>query len=114
MHSFKYSSLIFLLGLTFGNCNKDTLGMDECDSLRSGLIAEDFQVVSNALRNDLTIYSRENLNRLAAKISDRCNIATSIACFECIYTYPGQSELHVSFNQSDTLIEKIIDISYTS
>jgi len=114
MYKVKYSLLIVILVLILGGCKKDALSGSGCDSLGKGLIAEDVTVVSNALKDELTIYSRENLDKLSATISDKCNITTAEACFNCIYTEPAQSELRVLVNQSGTSVEKVIDISYTS
>lgn len=114
MRIVKYSAVIVLLALTSGSCKKDALNTSGCDKLRKGLIAEDVNMVSNALSDELAIYTQENLKKLSVTISNKCNITASVACFDCIYTYPAQSELRVLINQSGTLIEKIIDISSTS
>jgi len=114
MHNLKYSSLIVFLALTVGSCKKEAVRTTYCDNLINGLIAEDVKIVSNVLRNELTFYSRENLNKLAATVSKKCNITASQVCFDCIYTMPAQSELRIAFNQAGTSIEKTIDISHTS
>ncbi len=103
-----------MFALTLGSCKKNVLSVSDCNSLRQGLIAEDVKMVSSALKDELTFYSRENLNKLAITVSNKCNVTASEVCFNCIYTEPAQSELRVLFNQSGNSVEKIIDISYTS
>ena len=114
MHNVKYSSLIIILALIFGSCKKDALSISDCDNLKKGLIAEDVNIVRKALKDELTFYSRDNLNKLSVTISNQCNIAVSVGCYNCIYTNPAQSELKVLLNQSGISIGKVIDITYTS
>ena len=64
MHNLKYSLLIVILAITLVGCNKNSSGTSYCDNLAKGLIAEDVTMVSNVLKDELTFYSKENLNEL--------------------------------------------------
>jgi len=114
MHSVRYILSVLLLALTIVSCKKDSLSRSECDSLKNGLVARDAMVVSKALEGLLTSYSAANLDKLAEKISTKCNTTASVLCFDCIKTNPSQSELVLSFSHSGIPVKRIIDVSYTN
>ena len=94
-------------------CKKETLDDSDCDNLRNGLLMNDTKLVIKSIGSLLTSYSEENLDELARKITDRCNIPARVDCFNCIKTNPPQTEIIFSFVQAGATIQKRLDISYT-
>ncbi len=89
-------TIIIGFAFMFASCKKETLKSSNCEALKRGLMVKDVNVVRNALGDLLTSYSRENLNKLVATVSERCNITASTPCFNCIYTDPMQTEIRFS------------------
>jgi len=73
----------------------------------------DTKLVNKSIENLLTSYSEGNLDELASKITDRCNIPATADCFNCIKTNPPQTEMIFSLVQAGATIQKRLDISYT-
>ena len=112
MRYFRLAALItgFISILTA--CRKETLGDSDCDNLRNGLLMNDTKLVNKSIENLLTSYSEGNLDELARKITDRCNIPATVD-FNCVKTNPPQSEMVFLFVQPGATIQKRLDISYT-
>lgn len=108
-----FVSFIITITLLLASCKKDELTRVDCNRLKKGLLAEDVKMVSFALRHQLGSYSGQNINKLSESLSGRCNISVADVCFDCVHTYPAQTEIRVSIQQSGTLIKKVIDISPT-
>jgi predicted Fe-S protein YdhL (DUF1289 family) len=111
--------LILLISVILSlGCKKD-FSERQCQHLKDEMIADNKQEVIKLLNEKVsqlpsTTYTKENLNKLAASISDECGITTQVLCFGCIQTLPEQSEIRFSFTQAGTTTAKTIDISYTS
>ena len=112
MRYFRFAILItgFISALTA--CRKETLDNSDCDNLRNGLLMNDTKLVTKSIGSLLTSYSEGNLEELASKITERCNIPATV-CFNCIKTNPPQTEMIFSFVQPGATIQKRLDISYT-
>ena len=87
-----------------------------CESLHDGMQNNDVNEVKiqitrfiDALPSQL--YTAQNLDKLVAAISGQCGATAQVLCFDCVKTYPGQTEIKISFPASS--IQKVIDISYT-
>jgi hypothetical protein len=112
-----FFTLIIYATLSLG-CKKD-FSEKQCQQLKDEMIADNKQEVIKLLNEKVNqlpskIYTEENLNKLAASISDECAITTEVLCFSCIQTLPEQTEIRLSFVNGGTTTEKTIDVSYTS
>jgi hypothetical protein len=109
-----FTLTVSMLGFVsiFLSCKKE-LNNSDCDNLKDGLLMNDTKLVIKNIGSMLTSYSEGNLDELANKITDRCNIPARVDCFSCIKTNPPQTEIIFSFVQSGSTIQKRLDISYT-
>ena len=112
MRYFRLAIIITGFISTLTACKKETSDNSDCDNLRNGLLMNDTELVTRSIGSLLTLYSEGNLDELARKITDRCNIPATVD-FNCIKTNPPQSELVFSFVQPGATIQKRLDISYT-
>jgi len=112
MRYFRLAIIITGLISSLTACKKE-LNNSDCDNLRNGLLMNDTKLVAKSIGSLLTSYSEGNLDELASKITDRCNIPATVDCFNCIKTNPPQTEMIFSLVQAGTTIQKRLDISYT-
>jgi len=111
MRYFRLAIIITGIISSLTACKKE-LNNSDCDNLRNGLLMNDTKLVAKSIGSLLTSYSEGNLDELAYKITDRCNIPATVD-FNCIKTNPPQSEMVFSFVQPGATIQKRLDISYT-
>ncbi len=122
MKKIVYIAIVLLLF----TCKKDVIENPDCESLRTGLIELNDNIVKNEIEK-LTAdlhpqpYSEDlighmnNLQTLADRISSDCNQFTaSVACYACIYTHPPTSEILVEFEYDGETYKIIIDIITSS
>ena len=57
-------------------------------------------------------YNQQNIQSLTERIS-KCDIGSSILCFDCIKTLPSQTEISLLFSYNGMQYQKVIDLSYT-
>ena len=112
MRYFRLAIIITGFISTLTACKKE-LDNSDCDNLRNGLLTNDTKLVTRSIGSLLTSYSEGNLDELARKITDRCDIPATANCFNCIKTNPPQTEMIFSFAQPGATIQKKLDISYT-
>jgi len=112
MRYFRLAIIITGLISSLTACKKE-LNNSDCDNLRNGLLMNDTKLVTKSIGSLLTLYSEGNLDELASKITDRCNIPATADCFNCIKTNPPQTEMIFSLVQAGATIQKRLDISYT-
>ena len=112
MRYFRLAIIITGLISSLTACKKE-LNNSDCDNLRNGLLMNDTKLVTKSIGSLLTLYSEGNLDELASKITDRCNIPATADCFNCIKTNPTQTEMIFSLVQAGATIQKRLDISYT-
>ena len=112
MRYFRLTIIITGLISSLTACKKE-LNNSDCDNLRNGLLMNDTKLVTKSIGSLLTLYSEGNLDELASKITDRCNIPATADCFNCIKTNPPQTEMIFSLVQAGATIQKRLDISYT-
>lgn len=108
-----FSAIVFSCVLAFSGCKKEDVGRVDCSSWRKGLLTDDVSELNKALGHLAIAYSKANVERLAASISEQCGMAATVHCFECIKTNPPQTEIRFSFSQSGATIEKTVDLTYT-
>jgi len=113
MRYFRLAIIITGFISTLTACKKETSDNSDCDNLRNGLLMNDTELVTRSLGSLLTSYSEGNLDELASKITDRCDIPATVNCFNCIKTNPAQTEMIFSLVQPGATIQKRLDISYT-
>ena len=112
MRYFRLAIIITGLISSLTACKKE-LNNSDCDNLRNGLLMNDTKLVTKSIGSLLTLYSEGNLDELASKLTDRCNIPATVDCFNCIKTNPPQTEMIFSLVQAGATIQKRLDISYT-
>ncbi|RYZ22595.1 MAG: hypothetical protein EOP49_46485 [Sphingobacteriales bacterium] len=119
-----WASLCLLL---FSACKKDGPGKPapaafDCLSFKTGISIEDHNMVAtqiSTLTADLhpsliasdEYGQRENLQVLAERIGQQCDVAASVICYACIETYPAQSEIRVAFTLNGISYNRVLDIS---
>jgi hypothetical protein len=101
----------------FASCKKDTTDND-CEKLKNAIVsnnAEDIKSAVTQFINQLASKnnSKENLENLAATLSNKCSLTANLLCFGCIQTLPEQSEIRISILSGSTQLSKTIDISYS-
>jgi hypothetical protein len=57
-------------------------------------------------------YNQQNIQSLTEKIA-KCDIGSSILCFDCIKTLPSQTEISLNFTNNGVQYQKVIDLSYS-
>jgi hypothetical protein len=114
MKPFLFATIICNLILLSNGCKKENVSSLDCAGFRQGLLMNDKEKVSRSVSGLLGSYSREKVSQLAAAISNQCTVTATVLCFECIKTLPPQSEIKVSFTQNGSLVNKVLDISYTT
>jgi hypothetical protein len=113
MRLFRLALLIAGLIGTLTACKKE-FDSSDCDKLKDGLLTNNTKLVTESIGSLLTSYSEANLDELANKITDKCNIPATADCFNCIKTNPPQTEMIFLLVEPGTTIQKKLDISYNS
>lgn len=108
--------LATILLITGASCKKDKQG--RCEQLKQAVYSNDIDKVRLIITTYLQslpslTYNEQNIQLLTQRISD-CDIASIIYCFDCIETYPSQTELSLDFTYNGAMVHKIIDLSYNS
>src|ERR1041384_5666251 len=93
---------LFLLLLPFiliTSCEKESVG-DKCQLLKDGISTNNTDKVKTSVESFISElssddYSQQNLNELATSISNNCGVIADASCFDCIQTYPAQSEMWI-------------------
>ena len=115
MRFLDYISILIWVFTT--GCSKSGVERN-CDKLKSAIVNSDKEKARDAItafirhmqdRN----YTDENLRKLANEIDSECDINTTVLCFDCILTLPGQSEIMLSFQSGSSTLTRVIDISYS-
>jgi predicted aldo/keto reductase-like oxidoreductase len=98
----------------FNSCKKETFNSFDCFSLRQGIKSDSFELVKkeiNKICSGLTETTvKQKLQKLTETISSKCKMQASVLCVNCIYTYPAQSEIKITFSLSGIEYSKVIDI----
>jgi hypothetical protein len=104
------------------SCEKQEIESIDCEVFISGLGLLDENIVKTEIEKltvDLTPHPAGedalghsgNLQILVDRLNEGCSAFTaSLLCYACIYTYPAQSELRISFYLNGNKEEVIIDI----
>lgn len=109
---------VFLMAtlLLVGNsCKKNK--QSACDELKQTAYSNNIDkvgsIIQGYLRNLPSAYNEQNIQLLIQQIS-KCDISSTIYCFDCIDTYPSQTELSLDFSHNGAPVHKVIDLSYNS
>ena len=121
----KYILLAFFAFLLFAGCKKEGIGGDigggHCvptPCALKELIANDKEeevkqyITAMIAGMPSQAYTSQNLQKLAQMIGG-CGMTAQLACYDCIKTLPSQSEIKITLNIGGSIVEKVIDISYT-
>jgi hypothetical protein len=57
---------------------------------------------------------RDNLDKLAQRLSTDCDFDASVECYNCLLSYPPQSVLSISIISAGMTITHTINIGYTT
>jgi hypothetical protein len=109
--------LLFCSQILF-SCKKNGLS-ESCQTLHNGIINNDTDKARSAINSFIDqlpskIYNEANLTVLVQKISTKCNVNSTMLCFDCIKTLPSQSEIRITINAGGTSVARTIDIDYSS
>ena len=109
-------ALIFLLAAT--GCRKDVIEPVNSDKLQQAVIAGNPDVVEVEINKVLSGLpavpdSNNNLKNITDAISSQGKVSAVALCYNCIDTYPAQSEIKIAVAFAGGVKEKIIDISYS-
>jgi len=94
----------------------------DCLSFKTGVGIGDYNMVAaqiSTLTSDLypslvasdQYGQRENLQVLANRLEQQCDVVASVICYACIETYPAQSEIRVAFTLNGISYNRILDIA---
>ena len=113
-----YTLLLLASVGAFAGCKKDS-PQQRCKDLTNAIAVNDLETVKTIITKYIDqlsskTHTEENLQKLVQSLSGKCSITAKTLCYNCIYTFPGQSEIRISFISGGTTIEKTIDISSIS
>jgi hypothetical protein len=115
-----YILLIFTTGLlVFAGCKKEKTSKADCERLQNAIGSgnkDEVKEVINKFIGSLPSqnYTEQNLNNLLNAIGQQCGTSAVSICFDCIDTFPSQSEIKISYFSINGPVERIIDISYNA
>ncbi len=110
--------LIPLLASLFCSCSKDSgVRTSNCENLKNAVIndsEEEIKVLVNDYIKQLNYpdYTEQNVNALAAPLSQGCAVNTHIYCYDCISTLPSMTEIEITVTAVQPNIKKEADITY--
>jgi hypothetical protein len=107
------STLLLLAG---NSCKKDKQG--NCEEFKQAAYSNDVNKVRSVMESYLqnlpsSVYNEQNIQLLTQRIS-KCDISSLIYCFDCIDTYPSQTEISINFSYNGAMVHKTIDLTYNS
>jgi hypothetical protein len=114
-----YKRILFVLSLIViftAGCKKSSAD-SVCEKLKNAMITNNVDQAKVAITlfiNSLPTkqYTAENLQRLATTITRECGIRADVSCFDCIDSYPGQSEIRLTIIGAPSPTAKSIDLSH--
>ena len=116
----KYISLLAMaLLLVALSCSKEDKDGDYCQELREGVTNSNVEKVRHVITQFINglpsqDYTEENINNLVNVIEDYCDGSAAVLCFDCVQTLPSQTEIQIWYPGTGGLVNKIIDITYTT
>lgn len=53
----------------------------------------------------------QNLDKVVDRLNGACSqLTASVSCYACIYTLPAQSEILISLDSANVVVERVIDL----
>lgn len=97
----------------------------DCQALQDGLVNQDPVAVKkeiNLLCADLApnitkddpFGQKDNLPKLAKRISGDCDFCATVTCYNCVKTYPPMSLIVLTVNLKGKMLNQSMTIGYTS
>ena len=115
--------LLLLLVVVVVSCESNNKEEDNVDwlKLKEAIINQDndlakpefLKLLANTTpdpTSDDPTGQKENIDKLIQAINASNVLTAELFCYNCILTYPGQSEITVEVDSSGTSISKIVDI----
>src|SRR4029078_3648850 len=106
----KTCSIILILFSLFNivACKKDK---GSCEDLKQAIMSNKVNEVGTFIESYISAlpsktYNEQNIQSLKEKIS-RCDIASSMPCFDCIKTLPSQTEISLLFTYNGIQYQKV-------
>jgi len=105
--------VMLISGLT--SCKKDN---GTCEDLKIAASSNEVAKVGSIITAYIAslpsqTYNEQNIQVLTERIS-RCDISSSIFCFDCVQTLPSQTEISLNFVYNGTSVQRVIDLSYST
>ena len=115
----KYLLFAFALLSTAFSCSKEDSDGDQCQELRDGVTNSNVEQVKHVITQFINglpskDYTEENINNLVRVIEDYCDGSAALLCFDCVQTLPSQTEIQIWYPGTSGLVNKTIDITYTT
>jgi len=116
MRYHKLLLLLIVLAISIVSCKKDA--SNKTNAFKEALISNNIEAVKAAIETRVNRlpskkYSEQNLNNLGASLVKEYSISAEVLCFSCIKTLPEESEIKLSFLSEGSVVQRIIDITYT-
>ena len=113
----KLLTLVIFASFYLTGCKKDS-PCNDCEELKTSLTTDNKDNIKSIITsfiNNLPSqeYTEQNINSLSSSLSNKCSISTKVFCFDCILTLPSETEIQLTFTNSQSTVSKVIDISYT-
>ena len=115
----KYLLFAFAPLSTAFSCSKEDSDGDQCQELRDGVTNSNVEQVKHVITQFINglpskDYTEENINNLVRVIEDYCDGSAALLCFDCVQTLPSQTEIQIWYPGTSGLVNKTIDITYTT
>ncbi len=105
---------VFFISTLFISCDKEEAV--KCENLAEALATNNQEAAKEFFNQWIaelssTNYNEVNLIQLANNINKDCSITAAIHCFNCIMTFPEQSEISLSFQYNGNSFTRYADFS---
>jgi hypothetical protein len=105
----------FVVVLT--GCKKEAA--TSCTPLKEAMSANNIQQVKDIITQYISqlpsaAYTEANIIQLTKKLSGECELSSGLNCFDCIMTFPSESEISIAYTSGAVTVTKTIDLTYNS
>jgi hypothetical protein len=89
----------------------------KCNDLKNGVLAANQSAVKSELESIIAgmkdkNYTLANINSLNQLLGSKCEINAQLICFDCIKTQPTETEIRITIQSGNNVVDKTIDLSY--
>jgi hypothetical protein len=89
----------------------------KCNDLKNAALAANQSTVKSELESIIAgmkdkTYTLANIITLNQLLSSKCEINAQLICFDCIKTQPTETEIRITIQSGNNVVDKTIDLSY--